>query len=282
MNTTDPRPTETDDRSWLDRLTQMVTGTPYTRSDLEGLLKLAAENEVIDQDARTIMEGALLVGYMQARDAMIPRAQMVVIRDSATLQEVLPQIIHSGHSRYPVVGDSTDDVKGILLAKDLLPFALEPEGSFEIAALMRAAVIVPESKRLNVLLREFRQQRNHMAIVIDEYGGVAGLVTIEDVLEEIVGEIEDETDADDEVQIRKLTESTFFVQALTPIEDFNEAFGSTFSDEEFDTIGGLILNAFGRLPNRNETTHLEGFEFKVINSDQRKLNSLRVTITPSD
>ena len=282
MNTTDPRPTETDDRSWLDRLTQMVTGTPYTRSDLEGLLKLAAENEVIDQDARTIMEGALLVGDMQARDAMIPRAQMVVIRDSATLQEVLPQIIHSGHSRYPVVGDSTDDVKGILLAKDLLPFALEPEGSFEIAALMRAAVIVPESKRLNVLLREFRQQRNHMAIVIDEYGGVAGLVTIEDVLEEIVGEIEDETDADDEVQIRKLTESTFFVQALTPIEDFNEAFGSTFSDEEFDTIGGLILNAFGRLPNRNETTHLEGFEFKVINSDQRKLNSLRVTITPSD
>jgi len=282
MNTTDPRPTETDDRSWLDRLTQMVTGTPYTRSDLEALLKLAAENEVIDQDARTIMEGALLVGDMQARDAMIPRAQMVVIRDSATLQEVLPQIIHSGHSRYPVVGDSTDDVKGILLAKDLLPFALEPEGSFEIAALMRAAVIVPESKRLNVLLREFRQQRNHMAIVIDEYGGVAGLVTIEDVLEEIVGEIEDETDADDEVQIRKLTESTFFVQALTPIEDFNEAFGSTFSDEEFDTIGGLVLNAFGRLPNRNETTHLEGFEFKVINSDQRKLNSLRVTITPSD
>ncbi|MGB0221905.1 MAG: HlyC/CorC family transporter [Luminiphilus sp.] len=282
MNTIDPRPTETDDRSWLDRLTQMVTGTPYTRSDLEGLLKLAAENEVIDQDARTIMEGALLVGDMQARDAMIPRAQMVVIRDSATLQEVLPQIIHSGHSRYPVVGDSTDDVKGILLAKDLLPFALEPEGSFEIAALMRAAVIVPESKRLNVLLREFRQQRNHMAIVIDEYGGVAGLVTIEDVLEEIVGEIEDETDADDEVQIRKLTESTFFVQALTPIEDFNEAFGSTFSDEEFDTIGGLVLNAFGRLPNRNETTHLEGFEFKVINSDQRKLNSLRVTINPGD
>ena len=282
MNTTDPRPTETDDRSWLDRLTQMVTGTPYTRSDLEGLLKLAAENEVIDQDARTIMEGALLVGDMQARDAMIPRAQMVVIRDSATLQEVLPQIIHSGHSRYPVVGDGTDDVKGILLAKDLLPFALEPEGSFEIAAFMRAAVIVPESKRLNVLLREFRQQRNHMAIVIDEYGGVAGLVTIEDVLEEIVGEIEDETDADDEVQIRKLTESTFFVQALTPIEDFNEAFGSTFSDEEFDTIGGLVLNAFGRLPTRNETTHLEGFEFKVINSDQRKLNSLRVTITPSD
>ena len=282
MNTTDPRPTETDDRSWLDRLTQMVTGTPYTRSDLEGLLKLAAENEVIDQDARTIMEGALLVGDMQARDAMIPRAQMVVIRDSATLQEVLPQIIHSGHSRYPVVGDSTDDVKGFLLAKDLLHFALESEGSFEIAALMRAAVIVPESKRLNVLLREFRQQRNHMAIVIDEYGGVAGLVTIEDVLEEIVGEIEDETDADDEVQIRKLTESTFFVQALTPIEDFNEAFGSTFSDEEFDTIGGLVLNAFERLPIRNEITQFEGFEFKVINSDQRKLNSLRVTITASD
>ena len=278
MNTHDSRSNDTDDRSWLDRLTQMVTGTPYTRADLEGLLQLAAENEVIDEDAKTIMEGALTVGEMQARDVMIPRAQMIVIRAGATLEEVLPQIIHTGHSRYPVVGESTDDVLGILLAKDLLPFVLNPDANFDISALLRSAVIVPESKRLNVLLREFRQARNHMAIVIDEYGGVAGLVTIEDVLEEIVGEIEDETDTDEEIQIRKLTEDSYFVQALTPVEDFNDAFDVDFSDEEFDTIGGLVLQAFGRLPTRNETIDFDGFEFRVINSDQRKLNSLRVTV----
>ena len=280
MNTHDSRSNDTDDRSWLDRLTQMVTGTPYTRADLEGLLELAAENEVIDEDAKTIMEGALIVGEMQARDVMIPRAQMVVIRAGATLEEVLPQIIHTGHSRYPVVGQSTDDVLGILLANDLLAFVLYPDAKFDISALLRSAVIVPESKRLNVLLREFRQARNHMAIVIDEYGGVAGLVTIEDVLEEIVGEIEDETDTDEEIHIRKLTDDSYFVQALTPVEDFNEAFNVDFSDEEFDTIGGLVLQAFGRLPTRNETIDFDGFEFRVINSDQRKLNSLRVTVLP--
>lgn len=278
MNTNDTRNNESEERSWLDRLTQMVTGTPYTRADLEGLLQLAVDNEVIDDDARNIMEGALTVGEMQARDAMIPRAQMVVIRSGATLDEVLPQIIHTGHSRYPVVGEGTDDIQGILLAKDLLPFVLNPNADFDISALLRPAVIVPESKRLNVLLREFRQARNHMAIVIDEYAGVAGLVTIEDVLEEIVGEIEDETDSDEEVQIRKLTEDSFFVEALTPVEDFNEAFGVAFSDEEFDTIGGLVLQAFGRLPTRNETVTFDGFEFRVINADQRKLNSLRVTV----
>lgn len=280
MNTNDSKTNDADERSWLDRLTQMVTGTPYTRADLEGLLKLAADNEVIDEDAKTIMEGALIVGEMQARDVMIPRAQMVVIRDGATLSDVLPQIIHTGHSRYPVIGESTDDILGILLAKDLLPFVLNPDAKFDLNALLRPAVIVPESKRLNVLLREFRQARNHMAIVIDEYGGVAGLVTIEDVLEEIVGEIEDETDSDEQIQIRKLTEDSYFVQALTPVEDFNDAFDVEFSDEEFDTIGGLVLQAFGRLPARNETINFSGFEFRVINSDQRKLNSLRVTVLP--
>ena len=266
----------------MDRLTQMVTGTPYTRADLEGLLQLAADNEVIDADAKTIMEGAMIVGDMQARDVMIPRAQMIVIRAEATVDEVLPQIIHTGHSRYPVVGEGTDDILGILLAKDLLGFVLNQEANFDIQALLRPSVIVPESKRLNVLLREFRQARNHMAIVIDEYGGVAGLVTIEDVLEEIVGEIEDETDSDEEIQIRKLTEDSFFVQALTPVADFNEAFCVEFSDEEFDTVGGLVLQAFGRLPARNEIITLDRFEFRVINSDQRKLNSLRVTVLPTE
>jgi magnesium and cobalt transporter len=278
MNTQDSKNSDNDDRSWLDRLTQMVTGTPYTRADLEGLLQLAADNEVIDADAKTIMEGAMIVGDMQARDVMIPRVQMVVIRAEATVDEVLPQIIHTGHSRYPVVGEGTDNILGILLAKDLLGFVLNPDANFDIQALLRPSVIVPESKRLNVLLREFRQARNHMAIVIDEYGGVAGLVTIEDVLEEIVGEIEDETDSNEEILIRKLTEDSFFVQALTPVADFNEAFSVEFSDEEFDTVGGLVLQAFGRLPARNEIITLDRFEFRVINSDQRKLNSLRVTV----
>ena len=278
MNTQDSKNSDNDERSWLDRLTQMVTGTPYTRADLEGLLQLAADNEVIDADAKTIMEGAMIVGDMQVRDVMIPRVQMVVIRAEATVDEVLPQIIHTGHSRYPVVGEGTDNILGILLPKDLLGFVLNPDANFDIQALLRPSVIVPESKRLNVLLREFRQARNHMAIVIDEYGGVAGLVTIEDVLEEIVGEIEDETDSNEEILIRKLTEDSFFVQALTPVADFNEAFSVEFSDEEFDTVGGLVLQAFGRLPARNEIITLDRFEFRVINSDQRKLNSLRVTV----
>lgn len=276
----DERKLESEERSWLDRLTHFISGEPQNKSDLEGVLSLAEEHEIIDEDARKIMEGALLVTDMQVRDIMIPRAQMVVIDSDQPLQDALPQIIRAGHSRYPVIGDGIDDVIGILLAKDLLPLIQTDREVPRITELMRPVIAVPESKRLNVLLREFRQNRNHMAIVIDEYGGIAGLITIEDVLEEIVGEIEDETDTDEEIHIRKLTEDSYFVQALTPVEDFNEAFDVDFSDEEFDTIGGLVLQAFGRLPTRNETIDFDGFEFRVINSDQRKLNSLRVTVLP--
>jgi magnesium and cobalt transporter len=268
---------ENDERSWVERLTQFLSGTPQNRADLEGLLELAVDNELIDDDAKTIMEGALSVSDMQVRDIMIPRAQMTVIKIDADLDEALPQIIHAAHSRFPVIDDNLDNVTGILLAKDLLPLVLEREPEFDLRSLLRPAVVVPESKRLNVLLREFRQNRNHMAIVIDEYGGVAGLVTIEDVLEEIVGEIEDETDVDEGRDIRKISPTEFFVKAQTPIEDFNEHFGVTFSNEEFDTIGGLVVNAFGHMPTRSETTHLERFEFKVVNADQRRLLSLRVT-----
>ena len=268
---------DSEERTWLERLTQFLSGTPQNRADLKGLLDLAVGNELIDDDAKTIMEGALSVSDMQVRDIMIPRAQMTVIKIDADLNEALPQIIHAAHSRFPVIDDNLDNVVGILLAKDLLPLILEREYRFELRDLLRPAVVVPESKRLNVLLREFRQNRNHMAIVIDEYGGVAGLVTIEDVLEEIVGEIEDETDVDEGRDIRRISPSDFFVQAQTPIEDFNERFGVHFSDEEFDTIGGLVVNAFGHVPTRNETTYLERFEFKVVNADQRRLISLRVT-----
>jgi magnesium and cobalt transporter len=272
---------ENDERSWVERLTQFLSGTPQNRADLEGLLELAVNNELIDDDAKTIMEGALSVSDMQVRDIMIPRAQMTVIKIDAELDEALPQIIHAAHSRFPVIDDNLDNVIGILLAKDLLPLILEREPEFDLRRLLRPAVVVPESKRLNVLLREFRQNRNHMAIVIDEYGGVAGLVTIEDVLEEIVGEIEDETDVDEGLDIRKISPTDFFVKAQTPIEDFNEHFGVSFSNEEFDTIGGLVVNAFGHVPTRSETTYLQRFEFKVVNADQRRLLSLRVT-PPND
>ena len=273
---------EGDERSWLERLTHFLSGTPQNRADLKGFLDLAVNNELIDDDAKTIMEGALSVSDMQVRDIMIPRAQMTVIKIDAELNEALPQIIHAAHSRFPVIDENLDNVVGILLAKDLLPLILEREHRFNLRDLLRPAVVVPESKRLNVLLREFRQNRNHMAIVIDEYGGVAGLVTIEDVLEEIVGEIEDETDVDEGRDIRRISPADFFVKAQTPIDDFNEHFGVQFSDEEFDTIGGLVVNAFGHVPTRNETTYLDRFEFKVVSADQRRLISLRVTPPTGD
>jgi magnesium and cobalt transporter len=208
---------------------------------------------------------------------MIPRAQMVVVQRDAPIKDIFQVIVESGHSRFPVVADDKDEVSGILLAKDLLPQILNKDTSeFQVEELLRPTVVVPESKRLNVLLREFREKRSHMAIVIDEYGGVAGLVTIEDVLEEIVGEIEDETDVAMDSFIRRISDDDFFIKALTPIDEFNEYFKTSFSDEEFDTIGGLVIQALGHMPIRNETAVIEGFEFKVINADQRKIHSMRM------
>lgn len=268
---------DNEERGFFERLTQAFSSEPRNREDLMAILQLAMENEVIDEDAFTIIDGAMQVVGMQARDIMVPRPQMVVIKADCTLEEILPQIIKSKHSRYPVIGDSPDDILGILLAKDLLPQILSDEREdFDIHHLLRRSVVVPESKRLNVLLREFRLNRNHMAIVIDEYGGVAGLVTIEDVLEEIVGEIEDETDVDEDQYIRQISDDDYFIRALTPIEDFNLQFQADFSYEEFDTIGGIVMHAFGHMPTRNEVTHINGFEFKVINADQRKIHSLRL------
>lgn len=274
----DKTSSDSNDKSWLDKIALLFSGEPRTKEDLQDVLSVASDNELIDKDALSIIEGAMQVSDLHARDIMIPRAQMVVVKEDATLQELLPQIIESAHSRFPVIGENTDEVLGILLAKDLLPRLLKADDEpFAVAELMRPCFVVPESKRLNVLLREFRQNRNHMAIVIDEYGGVAGLITIEDVLEEIVGEIEDETDTDEDEFIRKITETEFFAKALTPIEDFNEYFETQLSDEEFDTIGGLVIQAFGHMPARGETTTFEGFRFKVIHADQRKIQSLRVS-----
>jgi magnesium and cobalt transporter len=267
----------TGDRSWIDKISLLFNSEPRTRQDLEDVLAIAADKEVIDQDARSIIEGAMQVSDMQARDIMIPRSQMVLIKAEGTLEDILPLIIRSAHSRYPVIGDSPDDVLGILLAKDLLPQILVPDNDdFKIEDLLRPTMVVPESKRLNVLLREFRENRNHMAIVIDEYGGVAGLVTIEDVLEEIVGEIEDETDEKVDRSIHMISEREYMVKALTPIEEFNTYFDSTLSDEEFDTIGGLVIHAFGHMPARHEVTVIDDFKCEVVKADQRKIYTLRV------
>jgi magnesium and cobalt transporter len=209
---------------------------------------------------------------------MVPRSQMVSIKAGLAPSEFLPGILESAHSRYPVTGESLDEVIGILLAKDLLPLALQqPDQPFNIADLLRPATFVPESKRLNVLLREFRAKRNHMAVVIDEYGGVAGLVTIEDVLEQIVGDIEDEHDVEEDSFIKPLPSGDFIVKALTPLEDFNEFFDSGFSEEAFDTIGGLVMSAFGHLPKRNEVTEIGSFRFRVLSADSRRLHLLRLT-----
>ena len=265
------------DKSWLEKIALAFSSEPRTREELSEVLEIARDNEVIDDDAQSIIKGAMQVADQQARDIMVPRSQMEVIKADASLDEILPQIIQSAHSRYPVIGENPDDVLGILLVKDLLPQILEPDGeAFNLVSLLRTSNVVPESKRLNVLLREFRQNRNHMAIVIDEYGGVAGLVTIEDVLEEIVGEIEDETDLETDTFIRKLGNGDYIVRALTPIDEFNEAFGVDFSDDEFDTIGGLVMQQFGYLPGHNESTEIEGLEFQVVNANQRKIHSLRV------
>ncbi len=270
------------DKSWLEKIATAFSSEPKTRQELSEVLDTARENEVIDEDAQSIIEGAMQVSAMQTRDIMVPRSQMQVIKADASLEEILPQIVESAHSRYPVIGENPDDILGILLVKDLLPQILaSKDDPFSVTSLLRTSNVVPESKRLNVLLREFRQNRNHMAIVIDEYGGIAGLITLEDVLEEIVGEIEDETDIEADAFIRKLGASDFLVQALTPIDDFNEEFGADLNDDEFDTIGGLVLQQFGHLPDRNETALLENFEFKVINADQRKIHSLRVRVLGS-
>ncbi len=242
------------------------------------MLRAAARGGMIDADALSMIQGVLRVSDLQVRDIMVPRSQMVVLERDSAPQELLPAVTESGHSRFPVIGDDRDQVVGILLAKDLLRYYVDGGvGSFDIREVLRPAAFVPESKRLNVLLKEFRASRNHMAIVVDEYGGVSGLVTIEDVIEEIVGEIADEYDTDEDQTIRREGDRQFAVQALTRVQEFNEYFGSRFSDEEYDTIGGLVMQQFGRLPRRGEAVTMEGLEFKVLRADRRRIDQLRVT-----
>ena len=263
--------------SWLERLGQALSGEPQDRDDLIDLLRDAERRRLFDGEVLDILEGALAVGELQVRDIMVPRAQMVAVRQDEAPGDFVGAVIESGHSRFPVLGDKRDEVKGILFAKDLLAyFARGDRNGFDLDDVMRPVVYIPESKRLSVLLREFRESRNHMAVVVDEYGGVAGLVTIEDVLEQIVGEIDDEHDVDEEPFINPLDGAEYTVKAHTPIEDFNEYFHTRFSDSEFDTIGGLVIRSFGRLPRAGETQMLGGMSFRVLRADKRKVHLLRV------
>ncbi len=263
---------------WLQRLKRSVAGPPEDREALLDGLREASTRGLLDADALGMIEGVLDVADLRVRDIMIPRAQMVFVRRNDPATVILPTVVESGHSRFPVMDDDRDDIVGILLAKDLLRvFAEGGAANFDIRECMRPVVFVPEAKRVNVLLKEFRGNRNHMAIVVDEYGGVAGVVTIEDVVEQIVGEIDDEFDVDEDLSIRKDAERQFTVRGVTLIEEFNEYFATHFPDDEFDTVAGLVMKEFGRLPRRGEAVVIGGIEFRVLRADRRRVESLRVS-----
>ena len=278
MEKKDKPPSSGNFKSWKKSIAKLFTKIPDDRESLIEILRAAENRNLIDPDALIMIEGALQVSEMQVRDIMVPRVQMIVVKNDADPQDILATVVESGHSRFPVIGSDTDEVMGILLAKDLLGYySSEEEEKFDIKDAMRSAVYVPESKRLNILLREFRANRNHMAIVVDEYSGISGLVTIEDVLEEIVGEIEDEHDIDEEIFIESHGRNRYTVRALAPIEDFNKYFNVQLSDDEYDTMGGLILKAFGHVPKRGELLEYEGFNIKILRADQRRIHLMRIT-----
>ncbi|MDP5239358.1 transporter associated domain-containing protein [Uliginosibacterium sp. 31-16] len=273
----DPSPSRP---SILDRLSALLTREPDERAEFVELLHAAHERKLFDTDALGIIEGALQVADIPVREVMVPRAQMNVVRIDQSIDEIIDIAIRTGHSRFPVVGEDKDDVLGVLLAKDLLPVLRHPE--LNLQALLRPATFIPESKLLNLLLREFRVSRNHMAVVVDEYGGVAGLVTIEDVLEQIVGDIEDEYDFDEDADnIVPAPGGRWRVKALTEVEDFNTAFDCRMPREDASTIGGLVMHHFGRMPARDESIEIGGFRFKVLRADSRRVYTLLVERLPA-
>jgi magnesium and cobalt transporter len=266
-------------KSLIERLTAFIYREPENREQLLALLSEAHERDLLDADALSMIEGVLQVSELRARDLMVPRAQMDMIDIDQPVELWIPHVIETAHSRFPVFEGSRDHVIGILLAKDLLRYYAEQD--FDLRAMLRPAVFIPESKPLNVLLRDFRANRNHIAIVVDEYGGVAGLITIEDVLEQIVGDIEDEYDFDEqEDNIIAEADGRFRVKALTEIEQFNEAFGTSFPNQDFDTVGGLVTDAFGRVPRRSDSIEIQGIRFEVLRADPRQPHLFQVTRVP--
>ncbi|ORU92371.1 MAG: magnesium/cobalt efflux protein [Cycloclasticus sp. symbiont of Poecilosclerida sp. N] len=268
--------------SWVERLRQALMGKPKGREDLVQLMRDAEKRDLLGEDALAMIEGVLQVSELQVRDIMIPRSNIVFIPREANLSEIYPLVIDSSHSRFPVQDEETSQVVGILLAKDLLSYVVVAEDKkFDVRDVMCQTIFVPESKRLNVMLREFRANRNHMAIVIDEYGSVAGLITIEDVLEQIVGEIEDEHDFKEEAFILQRNAVEFNIKALTEIDDFNERFGTQYLGDDVDTVGGMVVNSFGHVPEHGETTRIDDFLFEVLRADKRRVHLLRMTVLDS-
>lgn len=270
-----PKPNPNHKPNWLERLTAFLLREPEDREELVELLHSAFERHLLDADALEMIEGVLQVGDLQVRDVMVPRAQMDAIDLAAEPKDFIPYVIDTAHSRFPVYEGSKDNIVGILLAKDLLRYYASQQ--FDLRRMLRPAVFIPESKRLNVLLKEFRANRNHMAIVVDEYGGVAGLVTIEDVVEQIVGDIEDEYDEDDsEDNVRPDRQGRWRVKAMTPVGDLNAVLGSAYAPDGIDTVGGLVVTEFGRVPKRGDAISIDGFHFRVLRADSRRVYSLLV------
>ncbi len=273
---------ETNVSRWWRRVTHRLAGGPRTREDLLEVLQEARDSELLDADALAMFVGVLGTDELQVRDIMVPRSQMVVVERDWPLERLLPVVVESGHSRFPVIGDSRDEVLGILLAKDLLRFGsampTEPQ-AFDVLRGLRPAVFVPESKRVNILLKDFKRGRSHMAIVVDEYGGVAGLVTIEDVLELIVGEIDDEYDDAETAPILKQDDRRFLVNGLTTVEQFNTYFGTALPTTDFDTIGGLVMHRFGHMPKRGESVKIDKYSFNVQRADSRRVQHLQVSVS---
>lgn len=263
-------------KGWLDRIYSIFTGEPQNQKQLLDLLKNLQAHQLLGADEFTMIEGVLQVDDMQVRDIMIPRGQMIVLDHEDSLPEIIAKITTSGHSRFPVIDDDKDDVVGILLAKDLLHLSLDQSQHFEINEYIRPASFIPESKRLNVLLKDFRLNRNHMAMIVDEYGGVSGLITIEDVLEQIVGKIDDEHDEDEEVDIQPHGANRYSVRALTPLPEFNEYFDTSFESEVIETIGGFVLRQIGHLPERGESVTVDNLTFKVLSADSRQVHLYQV------
>jgi magnesium and cobalt transporter len=267
-------------RSWLERMTTALLGGLKNREQLIKLLREAEHRALLDANQLAMIEGVLQVSEMRVTEIMVPRTKMVVIQKDLSIDQILEEVINSGHSRFPVISENRDEVVGILLAKDLLPIAVDYQKSsfnqFNLKELLRPALFIPESKRLDVLLNEFRNNHNHLAIVVDEYGGIVGCVTIEDVLEQIVGEIEDEHDTSENLSIRQYKHNQFFVKAITPIEEFNDYFKTEISEEEFDTIGGVIMKEFGHLPKRGESITLEELSFTVLRANRRRILLLKI------
>ncbi len=275
-------PADDRQRSWTERLGDALLREPQDRHQLINILRDAQSRELLDADALEMIEGVLAVSQMRVRDVMLPRNQMITVDRDASPEVFLPIMVESAHSRFPVIGDNKDEVVGILLAKDMLKYFVCKEERFDIRELLRPVVFIPESKRLNVLLREFRASRNHMAVVVDEYGGVSGLITIEDVLEQIVGEIEDEHDVDEDLTIFKNNDESYTIKAITEIEEFNDYFGVDLNGDEFDTIGGFVVKQHGSMPKRDDVIIVDNFRFTVMRSDKRRVHLLRMSLLNSE